>query len=180
MNRSQLEHVILEIGERTGLEYFYIVGAAAVAAQIPEAFHDRLVQTRDIDVVPGLEDPLAEAAMADRLDWVLGEGSDFELEHQYYVQGLDRTTPAYAPQDWMMRAVSLRVGAYTGLCMEIHDVALSKFGAGRPKDLDFNRALAAEGLIDSSVLLERLGKVSADSEIINRIKQRIAAAFGQS
>lgn len=178
MNRSQLEHVILEIGERTGLEYFYIVGAAAVAAQIPEAFHDRLVQTRDIDVVPGLEDPLAEAAMADRLDWVLGEGSDFELEHHYYVQGLDRTTPAFAPQDWMMRAVPLRVGAYTGLCMEIHDVVLSKFGAGRPKDLDFNRALAAEGLIDFPVLLERLAEVSADPEMINRIRQRIAAAFG--
>ena len=86
MNRSQLEHVILEIGERTGLEYFYIVGAAAVAAQIPDAFHDGLVQTRDVDVVPGLEDPLAEAAMADRLDWVLGEGSDFEIDSGHQSQ----------------------------------------------------------------------------------------------
>ena len=162
------------------MEYFYIVGAAAAAAQIPDAFHHRLMQTRDVDVVPGLEDPLAEAAMADRLDWVLGEGSDFELEHHYYVQGLDRTTPAYAPQDWMMRAVPLRAGAYTGLCMEIHDVALSKFGAGRPKDLDFNRALAAGGYLDRTILLARLRNVTADAGLLDRIRQRIAAAFGQS
>ena len=79
-----------------------------------------------------------------------------------------------------MRAVPLRVGAYTGLCMEIHDVALSKFGAGRPKDLDFNRTLAAGGFLDRAVLIERLGAVAADAALLERMRQRIAAAFGQS
>ena len=133
MNRRQLEHVIEEVGRRTGLEYFYIIGAAAVLAELPEPTDAALVQTRDVDVVPGTSSTSEEDRIANQIDWVLGEGSDFEIEHQYYAQGLSRSSPQFAPSDWMMRARPVRAGAYTRLCMEVHDLALSKFGAGDPR-----------------------------------------------
>jgi len=177
MNRQQLEHVIEEVGRRTGLEYFYIIGAAAVLAEIPEPSEVALVQTRDVDIVPGIADASEEDRIANQIDWVLGEGSEFEVEHQYYAQGLSRSSPQYAPSDWMLRARPVMAGAYTGLCMEINDLALSKFGAGRPKDLEFNAALARTGLLNQSELLARLDQVEADSILRQRIIDRINAAF---
>ena len=37
-------------------------------------------------------------------------------------------------------------GGVTGLCLEVHDLAISKYVAGRPKDLAFTEALAQHGL----------------------------------
>jgi hypothetical protein len=177
MNRQQLEHVIEEVGRRTGLEYFYIIGAAAVLAELPDPSEAALVQTRDVDVVPGTADANEEDRIANQIDWVLGEGSDFEIEHQYYAQGLSSATPQYAPSDWMLRARPVKVGSYTGLCMEVHDLALSKFGAARPKDLEFNAALSKTGLLNKTELLRRLDQVEADSDLQQRIIDRIEAAF---
>lgn len=177
MNRQQLEHVIEEVGRRTGLKYFYIIGAAAVLAELPDPSEVALVQTRDVDIVPGTADPAEEDRIANQIDWVLGEGSDFEVEHQYYAQGLSRSSPQYAPSDWMLRARPVQAGAYTGLCMEIHDLALSKFGAGRPKDLEFNEALAKTGLLKKTELLHRLEKVETDADLRQRIIERIHAVL---
>lgn len=177
MNRQQVEHMIEEVGRRTGLEYFYIIGAAAVLAELPEPSEAALVQTRDVDVVPGTPDASEEDRIANQIDWVLGEGSDFEIEHQYYAQGLSSSSPQYAPSDWMLRARPVKSGAYTGLCMEVHDLALSKFGAGRPKDLEFNAALAKTGLLSKSELLRRLEQVEAEPYLRQRIIDRIGAAF---
>ncbi|AKS43218.1 DUF6036 family nucleotidyltransferase [Wenzhouxiangella marina] len=161
MTRDQLEHLIAEVGRRTGLEYFYIIGASAVLAVIEDSAEAALVQTRDMDVVPGLDDPEEERRVSDRIDWVLGEGSDFEIENHYYAQGLSSSTPQYAPKDWMQRANPVKAGKFTGLCMEVHDLALSKYGAGRPKDLEFNAALIRAGLLDQATLIRRLQDVEA-------------------
>lgn len=107
----------------------------------------------------------------------MGEGSEFEIEHQIYAQGLSRSTPQYAPSDWMLRAHPVKVGPYTGLCMEVHDLALSKFGAGRPKDLEFNSALARTGLLNKDELLARLEEVDAEPSLRQRIIDRIKAVF---
>jgi hypothetical protein len=133
VNRDQLEHVIREVGRRTGLEYFYIIGSSAILATLPKPIDAVLYKSRDVDVIPAPKDISKTEALADQLDWVLGEGSDFEIEHGYYVQGVTQTTPTYAPHGWEARALPIRVDRYTGLCMEAHDLALSKYGAGREK-----------------------------------------------
>jgi len=177
VNRAQLEHLIEEVGRRTGLEYFYIIGASAVLAVLSDSEDAALVQTRDMDVVPGLTDPDEERRISNQIDWVLGEGSDFEIEHHYYAQALSSSTPEFAPKDWMGRANPVKVGAYTGLCMEVHDLALSKFGAGRPKDLEFNAALVRAGLLNEQELLDRMGRVEAEDAVRDLMLDRIAAAF---
>lgn len=76
-----------------------------------------------------------------------------------------------------MRTVPVKVDGYTGLCMEIHDLALSKYGAGREKDLIFTRALVKTGMLNKEELLVRLKNVDADKAMDFLIRSRIEADF---
>jgi len=173
MVRSQLQHVILEIGRRFDLRDFYIIGSAAILAVLPNPPEGALTATRDVDVVP----PDDDERVADRISFVLGEASDFDFEFGYYAQGVTSETPAYAPSGWMERAVPVRVDAYTGWCMEAHDLVLSKLGAGREKDIEFAKGAAALALVQRDELLHRLRDVSCSDEHRRLIEDRISALF---
>jgi hypothetical protein len=171
--RSQLQHVILEIGRRFDLRDFYIVGSAAILAVLPNPPEGALTATRDVDVVP----PDDDERLADRISFVLGEASEFDSEHGYYAQGVTSETPAYAPSGWMGRAVPVRVDQYTGWCMEVHDLVLSKLGAGREKDIDFAKGAAELTLVQRDELLRRLPGVACSAEHRQLIENRISALF---
>ena len=173
MLRSQLQHVILEIGRRFDLRDFYIIGSAAILAVLPNPPEGALTATRDVDVIP----PNDDERLADQISFVLGEASEFEFEHGYYAQGVTSETPAYAPGGWMERALPIRVDAYTGWCMEAHDLVLSKLGAGREKDLEFAKAAASLALIQRDELMRRLPLVSCADEHRRLIENRISALF---
>jgi hypothetical protein len=171
MLRRQLQHVILEIGRRFDLRDFYVVGSAAILAALPDPPAGALTATRDVDVIP----PGDDEQLADRISFVLGEASDFDIEHGYYAQGVSLRTPAFAPADWSSRALPVRVADYTGWCMEPHDLVLSKLGAGRDKDLEFARDAAALGLLRHNELLARLEFVNCTDEHRRQITARVKA-----
>jgi len=173
MYRSQLQHVIHEIGRRFDLSDFYIVGSAAILAVLPNPPEGALTATRDVDVIP----PNDDERLGDRISFVLGEASEFDLEHGYYAQGVTSKTPRYAPANWMARAVPVRVEKHTGWCMEAHDLVLSKLGAGREKDIDFAKSAAALGLLQRDELLRRLPDVVCSDEHRRLIEARISALF---
>ena len=177
MNRKQLEYAIREVGRRLQLDYFYVIGSAAVFASIPNALDAAVTGTRDVDVIPSPTDPAKTGALADQIDFMLGEGSDFDDENGFYIQGVDHSTPAFAPKSWRERVIPVRSGGFTGLCMEIHDLALSKYGAGREKDRGFTRFLAKQGQIKKQILLERLKEVAADQTTVELLRSRIHADF---
>lgn len=97
MNRAQLELVVSEVARRFDLDYFYVVGSAAVLAWIPDATAGVLTATRDVDVIPQPVEPERMSRVMDQIDFVLGEASDFDVEHGVYAQAVDDTTVAYAP-----------------------------------------------------------------------------------
>jgi len=177
MNRAQLELVVSEIARRFDLDYFYVVGSAAVLAWIPDATAGILTATRDVDVIPDPAEPERLSRLMDQIDFVLGEASDFDIEHGVYAQAVDDSTVTYAPAGWKDRAVPLRVGDKTALCMDLHDLMLSKYGAGREKDLLFNRALAGTGEVSGAILVARLQDVRCDDRLHELIHARIAADF---
>lgn len=174
MHRSQLQHVILEIGRRFDLSDFHVAGSAAILAVLPNPSEGALTATRDFEVIP----PQDDERMADRISFVLGEASDFDFEHGYYAQGVTSKKTTYAPAGWMSRAVPIGVEKYTGWCMEVHDLVLSKIGAGREKDIDFAGAAAALGLRRRDQLLQRLQDVACSAEHRTLIEARIDALFG--
>jgi hypothetical protein len=64
-----------------------------------------------------------------------------------------------------------------GLCLEVHDLAVSKYIAGREKDLEFTRELAQHGMTQRDVLLKRLASTVVDPERRKLAFQRIALHF---
>jgi hypothetical protein len=61
--------------------------------------------------------------------------------------------------------------------MEPHDLVLSKFGAGREKDLEFTRDVATFGLVHLDTLLARLESVSCTDDHRRQIAARVHALF---
>ena len=173
MRRIQLQHVILEIGRRFDIVDFHVIGSAAILAVLPNPPEGALTATRDVDVIP----PDDDETLADRISFVLGEASEFDVEYGYYAQGVTSRTPQYAPAGWRARAVPVRVEQYTGWCMDPHDVVLSKLGAGRGKDLDFAKSAAALGLVRRAELLARLREVNCPDGYRSQIQARVNALF---
>lgn len=66
-----------------------------------------------------------------------------------------------------------------GLCLEVHDLALSKYIAGREKDLDFTRELARQGYTHKATLLERLGTVKIAAPLTRLVQGRIGRDFAR-
>jgi hypothetical protein len=176
MHRPQLLHLILEIGERFGIHEFHVIGSAAILAVLPEPPEGPLTRTRDIDVIP----PGSDEILINRISFVLGEASDFDAQYGYHAQGVAQSTAEFAPNDWLTRAIPVRVSGFTAWCMEPNDLVISKLGAGRPKDLEFARAAVDLGLVVKSALWNRLGSVSASAEVLDLIRRRIEALFGRA
>lgn len=92
----------------------------------------------------------------EEIDGALGELSQFHDTFGFYVQGLE-IEAATLPDGWNQRCVDVRGSdRAVGHCLEAHDLALSKLAAFREKDLTFVRTLIIEGLVHSTVLLDRL------------------------
>jgi hypothetical protein len=65
----------------------------------------------------------------------------------------------------------------TGLCLEVHDLALSKYVAGREKDLEFTRELARQRMTDRKTLLKRLAATRLDAALARSVRGRIGRDF---
>jgi hypothetical protein len=102
--------------------------------------------------------PRNKPELADLVDGSIGEGSFFHERFGYYAQGVSPQT-ATLPDGWESRLISVsnaNTAGVEGLCLEVHDLAISKYVAGREKDREFTRELARHGMTRRVVLLERL------------------------
>jgi hypothetical protein len=59
--------------------------------------------------------------------------------------------------------------------LEVHDLAIAKYAAGREKDLEFTEALSRHGMVRRAVLKERLASTPVDPRSRTLISQRIEA-----
>jgi len=169
MLRQQLEHIIRAAAGITGASEFVIVGSQAVLGQFPQA-PDELLVSMEADVF-SLRDP----ADNDLIDGSIGEGSPFHQTFGYYAHGVSQET-AVLPAGWHERLVPVRnenTGGGTGLCLEIHDLAVSKLVAGREKDLGFLDALLRHHLVQSPVLRERLAKMALPADRLQASRARL-------
>ena len=115
----------------------------------------------DGDTVRALSRGAAVPERTPILDVGLGELSPFHDQYSFYVQGIDRKTIVLTP-GWEGRCRKIsnaNTRNYAGLCLEAHDLALSKLAAWRPKDKRFVRVLLREELVTERALLRRLKKL---------------------
>lgn len=174
MNRAQLEHVIRAAAEITKDDQIVVIDSQAILGQFPDA-PDELRVSVEADVYPRNRPELS-----DLIDGSIGEGSPFHETFGYYAQGVDETT-AVLPRGWRERLVPVRnanTRGATGLCLEIHDLLLSKLVAGREKDVRFARAAARHRLVDRATLLSRAAETELPPEVRRLVTGRIGDAFG--
>jgi len=161
MQRRQLEHIIRAASGITGADQFVVIGSQAVLGQFPDAPAELLV-SMEADLFS-----LRSPNDADLIDGSIGEASPFHQTFGYYAHGVDEET-AVLPDGWKQRLVPIRSEATGGgeaLCLEVHDLAVSKLAAGREKDLDFIAGLLRHNLANAEVIRERLAMTAMSSEL---------------
>lgn len=173
MTRSELEHVIRAAGRVARDREIVVIGSQAVLGQFPDA-PEALLASMEADVYPK-----NHPERADRIDGAIGEGSAFHERYGYYAQGVGERT-ATLPKGWRSRLVSVmnaNTEGIEGLCLEVHDLAISKYAAGRPKDLEFTRALARHGFTRPATLLERAAATRLEAALLKLVRGRIRRDF---
>lgn len=171
--RSELEHLIRAAGAIAGDAQIVVIGSQSVLGQFPDA-PPTLLASMEADVYP-----LNRPDLADLVDGSIGEGSFFHEQYGYYAQGVSEST-AVLPAGWKKRLVRVsnaNTGGVAGLCLEIHDLAISKYTAGREKDLEFTRALVRHGMTRRATLLARAAATRLDPARRRLVQARIARDF---
>ncbi len=174
MLRSELEHIIRASGEIAGDDEIIIIGSQAILGQFPDA-PARLLMSMEADIYPR-----NIPKKADAIDGAIGEGSSFHELHGYYAQGVGPAT-AILPRDWQSRLVTIKnenTNGIAGLCLEVHDLAISKIIAQRPKDMEFLQQLVRHDMIQQETMLERLGATELKESVRQGIATRISAILG--
>ena len=150
-----------------------VVGSQAILGQFAGAPAELLIPN-GADVFPKMHPD-----RADLIDSTIGEGSPFDKAFGYYAHGVAEST-SILPAGWRDRLI-LVSGENTrfvrGWCLEVHDLAIAKYVAGREKDRDFTRALVKHGMVQRQILEERLAATQVAAEIRARVEARIGADF---
>jgi len=173
MKRSELEHLIRAAGSIANDSEIVVVGSQSILGQYPNAPPSLLVSA-EADVFP-----LNRPELSDLIDGSIGEGSPFHELYGYYAQGVDERT-ATLPRGWRERLVKIsnpNTLGITGLCLEAHDLAISKYVAGREKDREFTRELVRQGMIQRDTLMAREIETDLSPELRKLVKARIARDF---
>jgi hypothetical protein len=160
MKRDQLEHVLRASGSITGADRFVVIGSQSILGQFPQPPPECAV-SMEVD----LYSPRSPED-ANLIDGSIGEGSPFHKTFGYYAHGVGEET-AVLPQGWKERLIPVRTeatGGTTGLCLEVHDLAVSKLVAGRQNDLEFVAALLKHRLADAQTIRQRLEVTPLDDK----------------
>jgi hypothetical protein len=175
VKREQLEHLIRAAGAVAGSRRLIVVGSQAILGQHPYDAPAEALLSREADMIP-----LDAPEMADAISGVLGGLSAFGAAFGYHADGVGFET-ATLPDGWRDRLVQVEnpnTNGYIGLCLEVHDLLLSKYFAGREKDRRFCGAVAKAGLADRTVLEDRLGRMDISATDRERMLSHIRADFG--
>lgn len=172
MKRAEFEHAIRAVGAVLDVGEVLVIGSQALHASVTGELPPEASRSVEVDVAALRGDP--EGKLADLIDGSIGEASMFHETFGYYAQGVVETT-AVLPAGWRERLVRFESPGTNGVvawCLELHDLWISKAIAGRPKDVEFCRALLERGLMRVDRLVERLALVP---EIDPRVRDAAAA-----
>jgi hypothetical protein len=173
VTRAQLEHIIRAACTIVDDEDLIVIGSQSVLGEFPDAPAELRI-SREADVYPR-----RYPERADLIDSTIGEDSPFDRAFGYYAHGVGPET-AVLPEGWRDRLV-LVSGENTrfvrGWCLETHDLAISKYVAGRDKDLTFTAALIRHGMVDRGTLEGRLEATPLESAMRDLARSQIARQF---
>lgn len=172
MKKQHLEHLLRAAGKIVGDHQFIVIGSQSLHGKYPDLADDLCVS---------FEADLISKNRPKDTDMLnsIGIDSPFHNEFGFYADPVDFNT-AVLPKGWQGRLVNFDSPAtegVKGLCLEPHDLAISKYVARRDKDILFNREMVHRGLLDKSRLLELLQATSIPEEKRRAIEKYIESDF---
>lgn len=174
MRRSDLEHLIRAAGAISGSRRVIVIGSQAILGQFPVGAPARATLSMEADLLP-----IDAPEMSDMLTGALGELSTFHDTFGYFCDGVSLQT-ATLSDGWQARLIPIdnsNTNGFVGLCLEVHDLLLSKYVAGREKDREFCTAVVQAGLASRDVLRERLATMPLETATRERIERWLASDF---
>ena len=163
MTLEQLYHAIRAACNVCGDNELWVFGSQSILGTYQNPPAD-LVASIEVDV-----QPVNHPHKANLIDGALGEMSAFHQTNNYYVEGVLMEGLVMLPDGWQLRTVRLQDSNASrpsiGYCLEVHDLAVSKVLAFRPKDRDFVRSLFVHELADIDIVLKRLESTNASQEL---------------
>lgn len=170
MNRRQLEHVIRAAATIAEDPEIVVIGSQAILGSFPDA-PEELCLSADVELYPR-----NQPDRADLVDGSIGELSPFHEAFGYYAQGVGPRT-AVLPEGWEARLVRVETTAGVGLCLEPHDLVVSKYVAAREKDREYVRAAIRHRLVSHETLLERLRSTPVGDDRKAELRVAVDADF---
>lgn len=173
MTRQQLEHLIRAAADIADDDEIIVIGSQAILGQSPDAPEPMRVSV-EADLFPRNHPERSNV-----IDGSIGELSPFHETFGYYAQGVGEET-ALLPHGWQERLIAIQnenTRGVKGLCLEVHDLLVSKTLAGREKDFTFLRNAAIYRLADPEILLHRLTTVKVEPAVRENARAAIQRAF---
>ena len=175
MRREDFEHVLAAAAYVCGEVELVVVGSQAILGSHPDAPVE-LLQSMEVDIYPA-----RAPEKSDLIDGALGDGSRFHETFGVYAHGVGPET-AKAPAGWQERLVRVPIPARVGstreavaLCLEPHDLVLSKVVAGRERDCDFARVMLRSGLVGRDELSARVDDLPVDERTRRHVRSMLGA-----
>jgi hypothetical protein len=171
MKRRELEMALRAAGRVARETEFYLIGSQAIHAYCRRPPAEVLL-SQECDLYPR-----NRPETANLLDSRLGRGTRFARQRGFYV---DVVTPEIAslPTGWQARLKRFRAGRITALCLEIHDLVVSKLAAGRLKDLEFVGALLQTHLANPKVIRRRVRQFPVERDRA-RLRSRLQSILNE-
>lgn len=174
MRRSDLEHLIRAAGAISGSKRVVVIGSQAILGQFPEGAPARAVMSMEADLLP-----IDAPEMSEMLTGTIGELPSFHDTFGYFGDGVSIET-AVLPVGWRERLIPIdnaNTNGTIGLCLEVHDLLISKYVAGRDKDREFCTAVVESELADQDLLRIRLASTKLDVAVRTRVARWITADY---
>ena len=173
MKRSQLAHILRSACRITGDPNILVIGSQSILGKFSHvAIPDEAWLSVEADI-SFFDDP--DAVKADLIDGAIGEASSFHDAFGVYGQGVTLETATLA-DGWRDRLIPFThgdVGASKAMCLDPHDLVLSKLVANREKDIEFADAVIASRLVE----VERLIELVATLPIPEGVRRRVRATI---
>ncbi len=174
MRREHLEHIIRAAATIADDDDIVVIGSQAILGQFPDAPKELCVSV-EADIWPRNHPERWEL-----IDGAIGELSLFHDTFGYYAQGVGRET-AVLPEGWEERLIAVTTPATrgaTGWCLEVHDLVISKYVAGREKDRVFIAVTVSHAMVEQDTLVQRLETTPVSPSQQMEIAARISRDFG--
>lgn len=176
MKKSELAHILRAACSIADDPHILVIGSQSILGSFSE---DEL----PIEAIRSIEADVAffddsDEGKSDAVDGGIGEESSFHESFGVYGQGVVIAT-ATLPSGWRGRLVSFdhpEARPSEALCLDPHDLVVSKLVAGREKDFEFARALLVAGLVDADVLRARAELLPGIQAIRRRVTEWLKGA----